>query len=127
MRRKDFGGARGRDTRSAERGMVTAELGMASLLLAVAVVVVAWLVALLGLLVRCQSTAWEVARQEARGDQEAAALARSGAPAGARVSVRRSSGQVTVVVELAAQPWTEWLPAVPLSARAVALPEPGAP
>ncbi len=105
--------------------MVTAELGMASLVLAVAVVVVAWLVAVLGLLLRCQSTAWEVARQEARGDQAAAQQARAGAPAGARVGVSRSSGKVTVVVELAARPWAGWLPSVPLSAQAVTLIEPG--
>lgn len=108
-----------------ERGMVTAELGMASLLLAVAVVVVTWLMGVLGLLVRCQNTAWEVARHQARGDRTAAQLATSHAPAGARVGVHRSSVEVIVVVELAAQPWVTWLPAVPVSARAVALLEPG--
>ncbi|MGC4153208.1 MAG: TadE family type IV pilus minor pilin [Propionicimonas sp.] len=108
-----------------ERGMVTAELGMASLLLAVVIVVVAWLVAVLGLLVRCQNTAWEVARQQARGDQKAAQQATSQAPPGARVGVHRSSGKVTVQVELGAQPWAGWLPVVPLSARAVVLLEPG--
>lgn len=108
-----------------ERGMVTAELGMASLLLAVAVVVVAWLVAVLGLLFRCQNTAWEVARQQARGDQQAAQHAASKVPPGARVGVHRSSGKVTVQVELGAQPWATWLPVVPVSAQAVALLEPG--
>ncbi|MGC3954657.1 MAG: TadE family type IV pilus minor pilin [Propionicimonas sp.] len=106
--------------------MVTAELGMASLVLAVAVVVVAWLVAVLGLLFRCQSTAWEVARQEARGDRAAVQQARDGAPAGARVGVSRSGDQVRVVVELAAQPWAGWLPVVPLTAQAVTRLEPGA-
>lgn len=105
--------------------MVTAELGMASLLLAVAVVIVAWLVAVLGLLARCQNTAWEVARHHARGDVAAAQLAVSQAPPGARVEVDRSSRQVTVQVGLDARPWTGWLPVVPLSARAVALLEPG--
>ncbi|MCW5951798.1 MAG: pilus assembly protein [Propionibacteriaceae bacterium] len=117
-----------RDRRSRvsdERGMVTAELGMASLLLAVAVVVVAWLVAVLGLLVRCQNTAWEVARHQARGDLVAAQLATSQAPPGARIGVDRSSGRVTVLVELGARPWVDWLPAVPLSSRAVVFLEPG--
>lgn len=105
--------------------MVTAELGMASLALAVAVVVVAWLVAVLGLLIRCQGTAWEMARQEARGDAVAAQQARASVPGGARIGVSRSAGQVRVVVELAAQPWAGWLPVVPLSAQAVARLEPG--
>ena len=108
-----------------ERGMVTAELGMASLLLAVVVVIVAWLVAVLGLLVRCQNTAWEVARQQARGDQAAARLATSQAPPGARVGVHRSAGKVTVTVELGAQPWAGWLPVVPVSAQAAVRIEPG--
>ncbi len=112
--------------RSDERGMVTAELGLASLLLAVALVVVVWVVSVLALLARCQQAAWEVARQEARGDRVAAQRARAEAPAGAGIGVSRRSGQVWVVVELAAQPWTDWLPAVPLSARAVASLEPGA-
>lgn len=117
---------RGRPAGRDQRGIVTAELGLASLVVAVAVVVVAWLVAVLGLLMRCQNTAWEVARQEARGDRSGVQQAQSGAPAGARVEVGRSAGQVVVVVELAAQPWVSWLPAVPLTARAVALLEPGA-
>lgn len=114
---------RGRD----QRGMVTAELGLASLLLAMVVGVVVWLVALLGLLIRCQSTAWEVARQEARSDLAAVRQARSEAPVGARIDVRRSAGQVSVRVELDARPWLGWLPAVPLAAQAVALLEPGTP
>lgn len=105
--------------------MVTAELGMASLLLAVAVVVVAWLVAVLGLLISCQNTAWEVARGQARGDQAAVRQATAQAPTGARVDVTRSSGKVTVRVELGAQPWANWLPVVPLSAQAAVLLEPG--
>lgn len=115
----------GHRARRDEGGMVTAELGMASLLLAVAVVVVAWLVAVLGLLARCQNTAWEIARQEARGDQVAVQRARSSAPPGARVGIDRTSGQVTVRVELAARPWAAWLPVVPLTAQAVTLLEPG--
>ena len=110
-----------------ERGMVTAELGLATLLLAVVVVVIAWLVAVLGLLLRCQSTAWEVARQEARGDAAAVRQARAAAPAGTGIEVRRVAGEVTVEVALAARPWPGWLPAVPLTARAVALIEPGSP
>lgn len=114
-----------RTSRRGERGMVTAELGMASLILAVAVVVVAWLVAVLGLLLQCQSTAWEVARQEARGDRAGVRQAKAGAPGGARVGVNRSAGQVRVEVRLAAQPWAGWLPIVPLSAQAAARLEPG--
>ena len=104
--------------------MITAELAFASIGAALACVLLAWTLTIVGLLVRCQDTAAEVARQEARGDQAAAQQARAGAPAGARVGVSRSSGKVTVVVELAAQPWAGWLPSVPLSARATVLREP---
>lgn len=110
-----------------ERGMVTAELAVASLLVAMAVVLVSWVVAVIGLAVRCQDSAWEVARQEARGDREAAGLAMSTAPPGARVDVARTGRQVRVVVDLEARPWASWLPAVPLRLWAVTLAEPDLP
>lgn len=106
--------------------MVTAELAVASLLVAVVIVVLAWLAVVVGLAARCQDTAWEVARQEARGDTEAVRRARTAAPPGARVAVARHAGQVSVVVDLDARPWVAWLPAVPLRLRAVVLAEPGA-
>lgn len=110
-----------------ERGMVTAELAVASLLVGLVIVVLGWLSAVVGLAVRCQDTAWEVARQEARGDTAAARRARTAAPPGAQVVVRRAAGQVDVVVGLDARPWLSWLPPVPLRLRAAVQAEPGFP
>ncbi len=104
--------------------MVTAELAFASIGAALVGVMLAWVLALISLLVRCQDTAAEVARQEARADQAAAARARVDRPEGAAITVRQDSGQVVVRVELQARPWGAWLPAVPLVADATVLREP---
>lgn len=104
--------------------MVTAELAFASIGAALACVLLAWTLTLVGLLVRCQDTAAEVARQEARSDHSAVAKAMADRPDGAVVRVLPDAGQVTVVVELSARPWASWLPSVPLSARATVLREP---
>lgn len=113
--------------RPGERGMVTAELAVASLAVAGLIVLVGWLAVVLGLAMRCQDTAWEVARQEARGDAAAVRKARAAAPPGARVVVERTAGQVRVAVDLEARPWVAWLPPVPLRLRAVSLAEPDSP
>jgi hypothetical protein len=107
-----------------QRGMVTAELAFASIGAALACVLLAWVLALVGLLLRCQATAVEVARQEARGDREAVARVLAERPAGARVAISHDAGRIRVRVELAARPWAEWLPAVPLSARSAVEQEP---
>lgn len=107
-----------------QRGMVTAELAFASIGAALACVLLAWVLALVALLIRCQDTAAEVARQEARSDRTAVAKATADRPKGARVTVRQIGEQVTVRVQLAAQPWTRWLPSVPLTAEATVLREP---
>ncbi len=104
--------------------MVTAELAFACLGAALACVLLAWVLALVGLLLRCQATAVAVARQEARGDRAAVARALSDRPRGAIVTVRHDGKRVQVSVELAARPWAGWLPTVPLEAAAVVLPEP---
>ncbi|MFT4108929.1 TadE family type IV pilus minor pilin [Propionicimonas sp.] len=108
----------------AQRGMVTAELAFASLGAALAAVLVAWALTLVGLLVRCQDTAAEIARQEARADHSAVARALEDRPDGARVLVRRNGAQVVVRVQLTARPWAGWLPAVPLEASAAVVEEP---
>lgn len=105
--------------------MVSVELAFGSLGAALALVVMAWTLALVGLLVRCQDTAAEVARQEARSDRTAVAKAVADRPAGARVQIKHDGDLVRVRVELLARPWTDWLPAVPLHAAAVVLQEPG--
>ena len=104
--------------------MVTAELAFAGIGAALACVLLAWVLALVGLLLRCQATAVEVARQEARGDRPAVARAMTGRPAGARVAVRHDGELVRVRVELAARPWADWLPTVPLTASAAVQQEP---
>ncbi|PKQ21944.1 MAG: hypothetical protein CVT65_15900 [Actinobacteria bacterium HGW-Actinobacteria-5] len=114
----------GRPRRRSQRGMVTAELAFASIGAALACILLAWALTLVGLLVRCQDTAAEVARQEARSDHSAVARAVADRPTGATVDLRQDADQVTVVVELAARPWASWLPSVPLSARASVLREP---
>ncbi len=104
--------------------MVTIELAFASIGAALAGVLLAWTLTLVGLLVRCQDTAAEVARQEARTDHSAVARAVADRPSGAKVIVQQNGEQVTVRVELAARPWAAWLPAVPLVTSATVLREP---
>ncbi|MCC6496303.1 MAG: hypothetical protein IT193_08590 [Propionibacteriaceae bacterium] len=104
--------------------MVTAELALASIGAALACVLLAWALALVGLVLRCQQTAVEVARQEARGDRAAVVRALADRPRGATVTVRRDRERVRVLVELAARPWAAWLPTVPLSVGAAVQREP---
>ena len=104
--------------------MVTAELAFASLGAALACVAMAWVVALVGLLLRCQETAVNVARQEARGDLAAVDRAMAGRPTNARITVSRDGQLVRVRVDLAARPWADWLPTVPLGATAAVQQEP---
>jgi len=104
--------------------MVTAELAFASIGAALACVLLAWVLALVGLLLRCQATVVEVARQEARGDRDAVARVLAERPRGARVSISHDGGRVRVHLELAARPWAEWLPTVPLSASSAVDQEP---
>ncbi len=104
--------------------MVTAELAFASIGAALACVFLAWTLTLVGLLVRCQDTVAEVARQEARSDHAAAGKAMADRPEGAVVKIRQDAERVTAVIDLAARPWATWLPSVPLSARATVLREP---
>lgn len=106
------------------RGMVTLELAFASLGAAAALVLLAWVLSLVMLLAQCQDLAAAVARQEARGDQAAVEEVVRHRPAGARVDVQQHGAEVRVVVELAARPWADWLPAVPLSASAAVQREP---
>lgn len=109
---------------SAESGMVTAELAFASLGAALACVLMAWVLTIVALLVRCQDTAAEVARQAARADHTAVAAAEAGRPTGSTVTIRQDARQVTVRVELAARPWADWLPSVPVAVAATVLREP---
>ena len=107
-----------------QRGMVTAEIAFASIGMALATVALAWVLAVLALLVRCQNTAAEVARQEARADRSAVAEAIADRPDGAKVLVSSHGNRVRVEVHLDARPWATWLPTIPLSASATVIREP---
>lgn len=107
-----------------QAGMVTAELAFATLGAAAALALLAWTLSLVMLLARCNDLATAVARQEARGDAAAVAKILQQRPVGARVIVRQKATEIFVTVEIAAQPWADWLPSVPLSATATVLREP---
>lgn len=118
--------------RRSERGAATAELAMALPLLIAVTIGLVWLLAVGAAQVRAVDAARETARAAARGDSPGAAIARGAqvAPAGSRVSVDDDGGQVTaVVVGRVSGPGGLFggLPAVTVSARAVAAAEESAP
>ena len=106
-----------------ERGMVSFEVAFGVMLAAVVALGLCYLLALAVQLGELQATAGEVARQRARDDTAAAARAERDAPVGTRVRVSNSGRDVVVIAELNSQPWGLWIPAMPLSARAVVVRE----
>lgn len=102
-----------------ERGMVTVEVAFGVALAAAVALGLCYLLALVVQLGELQATAGEVARQRARDDTAAATRAERDAPVGTRVRVNLSGSDVVVIAELNSQPWGRWIPAMPLSARAV--------
>ncbi len=117
--------ARGSRRRRSGRGMVTAELAVAILAALSLFLLLCWGIVLVVQQLRCVDTAAAVARQEARGDRQAAAAARAQAPDGARVHVRRRPGQVVVRVDVRVAPLGRGRLSVPLSAESAVVPEPG--
>jgi hypothetical protein len=121
-----------RRRRCSERGAATAELALALPLLIAVTIGLVWLLAVGAAQVRAVDAARETARAAARGDSEPEAVARGRqvAPAGSRVSLHDGGGQVTaVVVGRVAGPGGLFaaLPAVTVSARAVAAAEESGP
>ncbi|GAB3625152.1 hypothetical protein GCM10027418_32390 [Mariniluteicoccus endophyticus] len=108
-----------------ERGMVTAELALGLVALVVALTAAFGLVGVALVQGQCWDTASEVARQVARGDDEAARRARRDAPRGADVDVDRRGNVVVVEVEAPARPFGERGPTVRLRASAQVVTEPG--
>lgn len=108
----------------AQQGMVTVELAMGSLGAALLVVMLSWVIAVMMSWGACNDLAAAIARQEARGDQAAVTKLQRGKPSGARIEVEQRSDEITVTVQLAAQPWATWLPSVPLQAQATVVREP---
>lgn len=103
--------------RTRERGMVTAELAVSLLGLTLATVAAMWMVAVIGLQIRCVDTADEIARQLARGDRAAADRAYAARPPGSTVTTGREGGDAVVEVRMIAR-GPGGLPGVPLRARA---------
>lgn len=87
---------RARDT---EGGAVTAELALVLPILVAATIGLVWLLSVGAAQVRMVDAAREAARAAARGDDDAAAVARglAVAPGGSRVTIGRSGAQVRVV------------------------------
>ena len=88
-----------------QRGTVTAESALVLPLVAGFALVLVWVVSLGIAQVRAVDAARDAARGLARGDDErqAIAAAQRTAPNGARVSIAKSGGSVTVSVSLQAQ------------------------
>jgi hypothetical protein len=86
--------------RHGERGAVTAELALVLPMLVAVTVGLVWLLAVGAAQVRTVDAARETARAVARGDDEAAAVARGlrVAPPGSTVTVVRTGGEVRVTV-----------------------------
>lgn len=113
-----------------ERGAVTAELALGLPLLLAVTIGLVWLLSVGAGQVRVVDAAREAARGLARGDPEAAAVARAHRVAGegSRVSTETSGGEVTVTVTRqvgAPGGLFDALPAVELEAEAVASVEQG--
>lgn len=117
----------GRVRRRDARGMVTAELAVAILAAFSLFVLLCWGLVLIVVQLRLVDTAAAVARQEARHDAAAVSRARAEAPAGAVIHVVRQPTQVRVSVSVRVRSFARGLPAVPLHADAVVVPEPGSP
>lgn len=87
----------------AHRGMVTFELAVGLLTAVLLAGVLGWGISLIALQQRCTDVAGQIARQVARGDQEAADRAAELVPEQARVETRRESELVRVQVIVAAR------------------------
>jgi type IV secretory pathway TrbD component len=109
---------------SAERGMVTVELVFGLLIVSIMMAVFGWAIMLFGVEVGCIDTAKDIARQAARGDQEAVRTEESQSPHGAKIDIKDRGAEIMVVVKVHSKPF-DFIPAVTLTAQATALREPG--
>ena len=108
------------------RGMVTAELAVTTLAAFAVLIMMCWGIYLVVTQLRCVDAAAAIARQAARGDTVGVGQAKAAAPSGATVVIDERPSLVTVTVRVKARPLGRWLVAVPLDARAQAIPEPAA-
>jgi hypothetical protein len=118
--------ARRRRCRRADRGQATAELALGLPTLGAVVLAALWLLAAAGAQAHAQEAARIGARVAARGDDDAqvTAWARRAAPAGAAIAVARRGDEVTVTVQVRLASAGALLPALRLTASAVAPAEP---
>lgn len=110
----------------ADRGTVTAELAACLPVLVIVLAVALTAVSAVAARVRLQDAAREAARAAARGDSAAARRMAAAAAPGARLSLTQDAHDVTAVVRAAVHPLGGYLPALSISARAVAAVEPRA-
>ncbi|NYE71616.1 TadE family type IV pilus minor pilin [Microlunatus parietis] len=108
-----------------DRGMVTAELAVSILAALALLSLLSWGIGLIVLQLRCGDTAAEVARQAARGDEAGIARAKRDAPDGSVIMIDKSGDTTIVTVRLEARPMSALVPAVPLTASAEVVTEPG--
>ena len=104
--------------------MVTAELAFASLVGAVLLIVASWMISVGVQQMRCVDLAEQVARQEARGDHEAARQLAAKQPQ-ATVEIARRNQTVVVQVHMETPRLGSLVPTVTLTATAAAALEPG--
>ena len=112
-------------SRIRDRGMVTAELAVSILAALALLSLLSWGIGLIVLQLQCGDTAAEVARQAARGDEAGITRAKRDAPDGSVIMIDTSGNTTIVTVRLQARPLSMLVPAVPLTASAEVVPEPG--
>lgn len=81
-----------------DRGMVTAELAVGILAACVVTTLLVWAISLIGLQAVCSDIASQMARFEARGDNQSAAAVKTKAPRDSVIEVERKAGEVSVTV-----------------------------
>lgn len=123
--RSEPAGSRRRSLR-ADVGTVTAELAACLPVLVIVLAVALTAVSAVAARVRVQDAAREAARAAARGDLVAARRLAAAAAPGARLTLSQDAQEVTAVVRAAVHPLGGYLPALSISARAVAAVEPRA-
>lgn len=114
-----------------QRGSVTAETAVVLPVLVVVLAMALWALAAVAAQIQCVDAARGAARAAARGEPTTRVVdvARRLGPDGARVEVVRRDGEVEVRVGAVVRPFAVLpaVPALPVSATAVALVEPGRP
>jgi hypothetical protein len=104
--------------------MVTLEIVFGLMIVLFFLSIAGWAIMLFAIQVGCVDAATNVARQAARGDEEAVERAKDRAPRDAVIKINDGGGQVNVTVRVTSRP-LDWLPGFDLEADATAMKEPG--